>query len=153
MLDRLPDYLNIALTSCAMGHPRGPFHWEGGLTLRDIEAHEDLAPLLRCWLGEYLYVENCPGFNDAILDMMATVEAEQFSCAPRMAHLDISDCPNFSAAALRRLVTARLQVHEGRTFPGFSVLCVSGLVPDISTEDQQYISQHVYEFDYYPSLS
>jgi hypothetical protein len=136
-----------------MGHPRGPFNWEGWLTLRDIEADEDLVPLLHCWHGEHLYVENCPGFNDAILNMMATVEDEEYSCAPYMGDLNIADSPNFSGAALRCLVSARFEVVDGRACPGIGEICVSGLAPDILTEEYQQILQYVYQFDYDPASS
>jgi hypothetical protein len=152
MLDLLHVAININLTRCAMGLPRGRFNAGGSLTLRDIEADEDLMPLLRRWDGVRLYVDNCPGFNDIVLDVMTTVDAEYF-CAPFMAQLDIADCPNFSVAALKRLVSAKLQFVDGGTQPGIRKLRVSGLAPDISIEDQQQISQHVYEFDYDPSLS
>jgi hypothetical protein len=151
ILDLLPNNLEITLTRCAMGHPRGPFNTDGYLTLRDIEANEDLVPLLRCWQGEELFFNNCAGLNDAVLDLMATVEAEGYTCAPRMAELSIENCPNFSAAALRRLVDARLQVFEERVFPGMNLLHISGLAPDISTEDQRHMAQYAYRFEYNPS--
>jgi hypothetical protein len=151
ILNLLPDNIDIALTRCATGHPRRYFNREGRLTLRDIEADQDLVPLLHCWAGEDLHVINCPGFNDAVLDLMATVVAGEYSCAPYMGALIITDCPNFSAAALRQLVIARLQVDEGRIYPGIVGVRISGQAPDISTDDQQQISQHVYEFTYHPS--
>jgi hypothetical protein len=149
VLDLLRNNLDITLTCCAMGHPRRPFNREGCLTLRYIEAYEDLVPLLRCWQGERLYVDDCPAFNDVVLNMMATVEAGEYVCSPRMHQLNVADCPNFSAAALRRFVSTRFVV-DGRAF---SVLYISGLAPDLSTEDQQHISQHVHDFDYDPSQS
>jgi hypothetical protein len=134
MLSLLPSNLNITITRCAMGHPRRFFNWSGCLTLRD-QADEDLVPLLRCWLGAYLYVDNCPGFNDAVLDMMATAKDGQYFCAPYMVELDISNCPNVSAAALRRLASARSQVPDEDTALELHPISVSGLAPDISTED------------------
>jgi hypothetical protein len=153
MLGLLPEDLDISLTRCAIGQPKGAFNWDGRLTLCDIEADEDLVPLLCCWEGGDLSVDNCPGFNDAVLDLMATVVAGKYVCAPRVGDLDITDCPNFSAAALMRLVSARLEVSNGRIYPGFIGVCISGLAPDISTEDQEQISQHVYQFNYCPSSS
>jgi hypothetical protein len=151
MLDLLPNNVNILLTRCAMGHPRGPFNLGRRLILRDIEADEDLIPLLRCWEGDVLTVDNCPSFNDAVLDMMATVVDEEYVCAPWMVELDIADCPNFSAAALRCLVGARFHVHDGDAYPGINKVYISGLAPNFSTEDQKQISRHVYQFNYYPS--
>jgi ABC-type transport system involved in cytochrome c biogenesis ATPase subunit len=72
-----------------------------------------------------------------------------------MGDLVITDCPNFSAGALRRLVIARLQFAQRNVYrdPGILGVRISGLAPNISTEDQQQISQHVYEFKYDPSSS
>jgi hypothetical protein len=145
MLDLLRNNLCITLIRCAMGHPRGPFNRDGGLTLQDIEADEDLVPLLRCWHGEHLYLEDCPGFNDVVLDMMTATEPDGYLCAPYMRKLVIADSPNFTATALRRLVSAR--------FPGISNLRVHGLAPNISIEERKQISQYVYEFTYDPLSS
>jgi hypothetical protein len=153
ILDLLPDHLDISLTRCVMGHPRRYFNREGHLTLRDIEADEDFVPLLRCWAGEDLTVENCPGFNDTVLHLMGTVVAGTYFCAPRMIQLIITNCPNFSAAALKRFVSARLKADGGRIYPGIDTVCIYGLAPDISTEDQQQISQHAFYFEYEPSSS
>jgi hypothetical protein len=147
------ETLGIMLTRCAMGHPRRPFNWEGSLDLKDIEADEDLVPLLRCWQGRSLSVHNCPGFNDAVLDLMAISEAGKYLYAPCLVYLVITDCPNFSAAALRGVIDARLKVHHGRVYPGINEIYIAGLAPNISTEDQQQISQQVYEFTYGPSPS
>jgi hypothetical protein len=78
MLDVQRYSYDVTLTRCAVGHPRRPFNRDGRLYLQDIEAGEDLVPLLRCWHGDDLYVDNCPGFNDIVLDMMATVAGEYF---------------------------------------------------------------------------
>jgi hypothetical protein len=153
MLDLLPPAINVTLTRCAMGHPRGGFNVAGRLTLQDIETDEDLVPLLRRWQGRHLHVDNCPGFNDVVLDMMATVAAHGYFSPPLIAQLSISNCPNFSVATLRRLLRARSQVIDGSTSPGISILRVSGLAPEISTVDQQQISQHVHEFHLDPSSS
>jgi hypothetical protein len=85
--------------------------------------------------------------------MMATFEDVRFFCAAYMHRLTITDCPNVSAAALRRFVKARLQADGVRTYSTINELCVSGFAPNISIEDQQQISQHVYGFKYYPSSS
>jgi hypothetical protein len=149
LLSLLPNYLDIILTRCAMGHPSRSFNWVGCLTLRD-QAGEDLIPFLRCWHGKSLVVENCLGFNDAVLDMMATFENGGFFCAPCMVDLDIVDCFNFSAAALKRLVSARYQVPDEDTDLVIHSVYVCGLAPDISAEEQRQISQYVGSFAYHP---
>jgi hypothetical protein len=152
-LNQLPNDLDIVLTGCAMGDPRGPFNLGGHLALRDINANEDIIPLLRCWQGSVLDVDNCPGFNDAVLDKMTTIDAGEYSCASCLDELNILNCPNFSAGALMRFVSARLEVVDGSTSPRLTKLSVSGFAPNISTEDQQQISQHVDKFKYSPSSS
>ena len=151
MLDLLPFNLDMAITRCAIGSPRGPFNVRGRLSLRDID--DDLVPLLRCWEGAGLTVENCPGFNDVVLDKMATVDAGQYFCAPNMGSLFISNCPNFSTAGLKRFVSGRMGVVKGRLCRGISEVGISGIAPRISIKDQRYISRHLNAFEYHPSSS
>jgi hypothetical protein len=67
---------DITLTRCTMGDP-GPFNADGKLTLRDIDADQNLVPLLHAWEGDTLQVINCPGFNDVVLDMMGKLSLWQ----------------------------------------------------------------------------
>ena len=137
---------HISITHCAIRRISRHFNWDGRLTLRDIETDEDLIPLLRCWDGEVLILDNRPGFDDDALDLMAKVVDCRLYYAPRITELVVTDCSNFSADALVRCVSARME-SRWRIF----CLRVTGLVPDISTVDRQRILQQVYEFEYAPS--
>jgi hypothetical protein len=80
------------------------------LNLEKID--HDLAPLLRHWHGHFLYVTDCPRFDDALLDAMSATENGVFVHLTRVANLTIKDCPNFSVAALRRFVESRLDLPD-----------------------------------------
>ena len=53
-------------------------------------------------------IGDCPSFGDTILDAMGSTENEAFLYAPQTHSLNIGDRLNFSIAALRRWVAARL---------------------------------------------
>jgi hypothetical protein len=57
-----------------------------------------------------------------------------------MAELVILDCPNFSVAALKQLVGAKLNAADGLTLES---LQVSGRAPHISAEDHQWLTEKV----------
>jgi hypothetical protein len=138
---------DITVTHSTIGDT-GPFNWDGSLTLEDIDADQDLVPLLRSWEGVVLVVERCPSFNDAVLLMMAPREDGARNCAHFMTELSILDCPNFSVTALKQLVIAKLHDADGLAIES---LRFSGWPPFISAEDRQWLSQLVDEFDYSPT--
>jgi hypothetical protein len=135
----------ITVTHSAIGDV-GPFNSKGCLTLEDIDADQDLVPLLRNWEGYYLTVKGCPSFNDTVLHMMAPREDGAHNCAHYMAKLVISDCPNFSVAALKQLVSAKLNAADVFAIES---LQVSGRAPDISAGDRQWLTEKVDMFDMY----
>jgi hypothetical protein len=91
----------------------------------------------------YLDVGACPGFNDAVLQMMALREDGIRSCASEMVQLTIVNCPNFSIDALRHLVNARVSTPDGRQIEALQIL---DRVSVISDEDRQWFSTNVDEF-------
>jgi hypothetical protein len=70
IFDLFTNTINVTVTHSTIGDA-GPFNSEGHLTLEDIDADQDLVPLLRNWEGYYLTVEGCPCFNDTVLHVMA----------------------------------------------------------------------------------
>jgi hypothetical protein len=144
IFDILTNTINVTVTHSAIGDA-GPFNSEGHLTLEDIDADQDLVPLLRNWEGYDLTVEGCPSFNDTVLHMMAPREDGTHNCAHYMAELVILDCPNFSVAALKELVSAKLNAADGFTLES---LRVSGRAPYISAEDYQLLTEKVHRFDH-----
>jgi hypothetical protein len=138
----LVDCSVVAFTHSAIGDV-GPFNSEGRLILEDIDADQDLVPLLRSWEGSSLTVKGCPSFNDTGLHMMTPREDSVRNCAYDMAELIIVDCPNFSFAALRQLVSAKLNSANG---PDIQSIAVDGHASVISAEDYQWLSENVDEF-------
>jgi hypothetical protein len=144
ILGALRDIPELFFTRCAIGDPGVPFGGESGdLTLEGIDAEQNLIPLLRRWEGNSLRIVNCPSFDEAVLlDIMACNNA----CAARnLATLHIDDSDNFSGASLRRLINARRVVGRDIT-----ELNLSGRVPEISAEDQEWLSQTLDQFEYEP---
>ena len=147
MLQVLQDAIEVKITRCAIGSPRS-LGYDGPLELDEIDADQDLVPLLRAWDGYNLRIRNCPCFNDTVLDMMGTKNEDgEYVCASGAYELDISNCPNFSVAALKRLVAARLDAppHTGQ----FDWICVGGDVPVLSVEDRLWFNERVPDFRYY----
>jgi hypothetical protein len=115
------------------------------LDWNEIDADQDLVPLLRAWDGHDLNICNCSCFNDTVLNMMGTKkENGEFVCASGAYYLLISNCPKFSVAALKRLVAARLEYtpYTGRV----EAIHVDGDVPVLSAEDRLWFKGRVPEF-------
>jgi hypothetical protein len=147
---------DLTLTRCTIGTVTGEFIEEGfgdsgGLYLRDI--NDDLVPLLRLWNGQNLHIDNCPCFDDNVLDMMSSEEQGNFICAPFAEALHIRDCPNFTFSALRRFVQSRLSFnlpdfddppdHPPISFP---YLHITGSAPSLSEQDREWFVANVSVF-------
>jgi hypothetical protein len=142
IFDVLGHASDISLTHSAIGDA-GTFNPDGRLSLQDIDADQDLVPLLRNWEGYCLTVKDCPSFNDTVLHVMAPGEDGSHNCAHYMTQLVILDCSNFSVAALRQLVRAKLNAgHELQT------LAVDGDAPVISDEDHEWLCESIDDFYY-----
>jgi hypothetical protein len=138
--------IEVKLTRCATGGTTS-FGDEGPLELNEIDADQDLVPLLRAWDGYNLSIRSCPCFNDVFLDMMGTRKEDgEYVCASGAYNLFVSNCPNFSVAALKRLVAARLDTppYTGQ----FQMISVRGDVPVLSAEDRLWFNERVPEFDH-----
>jgi hypothetical protein len=144
MFHMLNDAIEVKFTRCAIGSMRW-FCYDGKLELNDINADQDLVPLLCAWDGYNLTIRDCPCFNDTVLNMMGTKkENGEYVCASSAYHLFISDCPNFSVAALKRLVAARLDAppYTGQ----FDIIEVGGNMPIFLAEDRLWFTERVPEF-------
>jgi hypothetical protein len=114
---------------------------DGGRVLLLTEIDHDLAPFLRIWHGHTLYITNCPRFDDILLDKMGSKENRIFMFARYMETLRIHNCPNFSIAALRRLVEFRLGVDVDNWNPPtrqIRAITLSGDVPSVSEADRAW---------------
>jgi hypothetical protein len=85
---------------------------------------------------------------------MATEDNEVFNYAPYMRELSIHDCPNFSVAALRRLVESKSHLPLVPAFPNhwelistrYQRIDVSGDAPPFSPEDVAWFRDNVTYF-------
>jgi len=82
---------------------------------------------------------------------MATEENGVFICAPRVGDLSISGSPNFSVAALRRLVESKLHLPLPAEFPDewilisarFEAIQIFGDAPPFSPQDVAWFQEDV----------
>ena len=147
------DPYNISFTRCGLEHITDVFqHFGDGGELRLAEINHDLAPLLRLWIGHALDIADCPGFNDVLLDTMASKENGVFNCAKRLKTMTIRNCPNFSVVALRRFVQSRprwdLQVLTSVTpfTTPIEHVHLSGNVPIVSQADVAWFDTNLSSF-------
>jgi hypothetical protein len=126
---------------------------KGRLILEGIDINQDLEYILGGWMGGELHVRSCPGFNDAVLGMMATISAKEFRSATCVHTLKISDCPNFSVPKLKRLIKVRRDnvvppdedICSGTIFE----LALSGDVPRFTSEERRWFIRNLQKFSYH----
>ncbi|KAF8969592.1 hypothetical protein BDZ97DRAFT_208381 [Flammula alnicola] len=118
----------------------------------DISAHNDdsLYNIISIWNnGDCLEVASCPAFNDEFLHWLGEeredgkVEAEQ----NQIKLLQVRDCTNFTAGALRRLIdilndSARLDLLEREPVTRLLEVMVSGRGPALDVEDLEWFRKN-----------
>ena len=153
----LGAHCEIRFTSCSFGGVTDTFrHFgsaESGGELRLAEIDQDIVPLLRVSDAHYLHITRCPSFDDTtILDAMGSQADGTFACVTYMRSLTISNCLNFSIAALRRLVESRLHLPDPPLDEWMSIatqiqsLQLFGDLPPISEADRAWFAANVPEF-------
>jgi hypothetical protein len=160
MIHFLSDPHHISFTRCTFGgitdtsRHFGEADIGGGLRLTEI--NQDMASLLRHWGGHHLDIRQCQSFDDVILDVMGSQENETFACARYLRALDISDCSNFSIAALRRFVESRLCLpglsgneHWDPVATRIRTLHLINSAPSISDADRAWFVANVPHFRQY----
>jgi hypothetical protein len=142
---------DLSFVRCSLGGSFGgigSFGHLGRLELKEI-SHE-LVSALCFWNGSYLDLVNCPRVDDVFLGAMAFEENGVLICAPYVRGLSIHDCPNFSVAALRRLVKSKLHLPPVPNWElistRFERIAVSGDVPPFSPEDVAWFWGNVTHF-------
>jgi hypothetical protein len=122
-----------------------------GLSLSLVE-YEDILSALLIWYGKGLILESCPGLSDSALAVMTQMGEGEFIYAESLVSLHISDCTNFSAAALKVFVHCRLEyeTHEDEPDYCFQEVILSGKLPDFSAEDISWFTDNVPSFQYHP---
>jgi hypothetical protein len=137
---------DITDPSRRFGYPE----YGGALILQDID--QDIAPLIRAFDGYDLRITRCPTFDDYVLGMMTGPEGNRsLAYARYLRSLTLIDCPNFSIAALQRLVESRLHLpcHPGHGIDPTSeeiriqVLSLAGNLPSMSEAEGAWFEQHV----------
>ncbi|KAG5643734.1 hypothetical protein DXG03_009724 [Asterophora parasitica] len=113
------DFLTIdhcPLDVSTLNHDGGGFFEE--VHLRNIDypdTSQALQNMLKFWDGSKLTLENCPGFDDDILDRLG--ERHNYPpvvqlFASELHHLVLINCAGFSINALKRMVEARTAFFE-----------------------------------------
>jgi hypothetical protein len=133
ILDFLNNPLEVMISRCAIGGV-GFLFGDGNTVLKlvEIEENQDFMSLLDYWIGNELSFISCLGFNDGTLDELSSVEDGDFVC-PDLLGLSIIDCPDFSVAALKRLVSARRAASKP-----IRTLVIGGRAPYFSIEDKTW---------------
>jgi len=151
IMDHIINLVNPYTLTCIRCTFEGTFRHFGRptrsvLVLEDIDG--DISPLVRAFDGETLNITRCPRFDDTILDMMTGPGGNQtLACTRYLQNLDILDCPNFSIAALRRLVASRLHLENvpaaAAVEPPVQIIFLAGDVPAISDVDWEWFLENV----------
>lgn len=138
------EILNIV--SCGIGEDIDcevdAFH----LTLEAIPNTQDICSFLSRWCGFELTVINCPSFNDAGLDILTNK-----SLSPNTTNLGsfyISDCANFTVAALKRFVERQKAkfAEFGDEDDDFTCLEVTGFGPPLPATEREWFQLNVPQF-------
>ncbi|KAJ3517003.1 hypothetical protein NLJ89_g776 [Agrocybe chaxingu] len=119
----------VDITSCSVEGIRiqGP----NALSLHRLS--DDLTHFLSLWDGNDLLIDECPGLTDDTLEHFAA-QVGYFS----MTVLRILDCPNFSVAALKRLVGARVLSAHIANGEEMRTVDVTGNGPELSEDDRSW---------------
>jgi hypothetical protein len=140
LVEYLDQVTNLTLTRCTVGNATCEAQT---LVLKEIDDGVDYLDNLLCfWSGKSLYLDSCPGFNDAFLERMC-VPANRV-VASLMQFLDISNCLDFSVPALKRLVESD---YGCLAFEGMRI---SGDSPFFSPEDILWFTERLTYFVFTP---
>jgi hypothetical protein len=152
--------LHLHITHCPL-HPS--YNFEGHLSLKDIDADQDLVAFLTGCISQKLDIDGCPGFSDELLNAMMSPESSDDwhkmpSCTPFVQDLSILNCTDFSISTLKKVIeTRRTQAIGVNPFvqtmpPRICLLRLSGRVPDVSEEDREWFKSLLSDFSYDPIL-
>jgi hypothetical protein len=109
-------------------------HHSSELILHDVHTTRDICNYLSLWGGLYLEIHNCPGFNDEVLETLASNPGGTIY-APYLLGLDLYKCTNISIEALQRMVYAR---RQNGNFDKFIELTISDCVLEVSIEARNW---------------
>jgi hypothetical protein len=139
LIESIDEIADLTLIRCTV---RKAYIGAGTLTLKKIDDDlDDLDNILCFWSGENLYLDSCPGFDDAFLKRMCGANG---AIASSMIFLNISNCPNFSVPALKRFVGSRERADY--ECPALEGMRISGDSPYFSPEDILWFKKHLTDF-------
>jgi hypothetical protein len=115
------------------------------VTLQEIDEGEDLVAFLRRFNTWSLVVKDCPGFDDEVLNKMATPE---YCCATELQELSIINCPNISPPFLKKLLETKRDESEDDNANVLTSITVSGRIPEMSLEEAEWFKDRLSKFSY-----
>jgi hypothetical protein len=140
LIEYFKEIPELTLTRCAA---RNATCEADTLTLKEMHHNvDDVDRMLGFWSGRNLYLDSCPGFDDAFLERMYV--PSNVVIARSMKHLDISNCLNFSAPALKRFVESRRHADGDRK--ALASMRILGNRPYFSPEDRLWFKEHLSHF-------
>jgi hypothetical protein len=144
MMDFLghPEYLQIT-RCCSIALDL----FDGTLSLKLIDKGEDIVEFLTMFRGDDLTIDDCPGFNDNVLNAMTKRTSFNY-CAPSVRRLTINNCPNISIPALKQLVRTRCYDGAPRQYPSILGLDLTGRGTEMSPEDESWFEAWPLTFSY-----
>lgn len=137
---------SLDITRCPLGRITNlPSPYE--LTFDEIDDGDSICRLLTRWRGGVLHMQNCPGFNDDVLEMLgeASYYDEEHSTfnASNLFQLRLENCHNFSTLALREMVERRIEALINEPEQELTKICtISGQnVPALRQEDRDWLTE------------
>ncbi|KJA26680.1 hypothetical protein HYPSUDRAFT_63896 [Hypholoma sublateritium FD-334 SS-4] len=117
----------------------------GGASFSDND--DSLYNLLSSWKGSSLALTACPTFDDKFIHWLADDRGDGECEAYGIRFLDLKDCQNFTASALRRLVAAindpvKLDDENWDEFEHMETLTVYGRGPRLTDEDLLWFNDY-----------
>jgi hypothetical protein len=109
-----------------------------------------------CLLSSELHFINCPGFNDAALDILSKISPETKNplFSANLKGLKLTDCRSFTIQALKDMVTARaMNLQRHSRMPGWknrrlNSLEVSGYGTPLTDKDEYWFRTHLKNFSW-----
>jgi hypothetical protein len=160
-INQLIDPCEVSFIRCTFNHVAHPFRrfgspeFGGWLILEELD--QDIAPLIRLFDGYHLNITRCPSFNDSILGMMTGPAGNLALLWTRyLRSIVLTDCPNFSIAALQRFVESRMHLPfddggGGIEEAQIDYLHLFGNVPSMSEAERAWFEEHVEQVKYVPA--
>ncbi|PPQ75028.1 hypothetical protein CVT26_011926 [Gymnopilus dilepis] len=100
------DVTRIVMEGCELG--RVDFYSCWYLHIRGLGEGENINEFVRYWDGFGLYIKDCPGLDDTLIELLANPQRSGSFVAPTMRQLEISSSGVVSVNAIKSLVLNRV---------------------------------------------